>query len=853
MSDESDIPDFAAVGRPTGEIEVKISYRIIQLFSEGLYSSPNKAIEELVSNSFDAGAENVHVIISPDLTDSDATIAVVDDGEGMDGSGLQNHWIIGQSQKRQARSAGPGKRKPIGKFGIGKLATYVLANRLSHICKSKGRYYATSMDYGEIPETQGEAGTLEERVSLPLRELTENEAKAILAPWITGEKAGFQKLSLFSDSSKSWTVAIMSELKDMVQEIKPGRLKWVLSTAMPIRNDFNLFLTGEQIKSSKLRGKKIGAWQIGKDLKKLQKPASQDFEATIMRTSNPLLKYGLSHPQLGRVTGRIELYEDLLTQGKSADLGRSWGIFVYVRGRLVNADDPYFGISSNKLRHGTLSRFRLEINIDKLDDELRSSRETVRESSQLTTARNLMEAMFNFARRKHEEHTAAEAEGRRATKRVADTPARLTSAPLRSLIEGTLDGSHSPSLTRCPEGLTKKQRDDFLAELDSMIDSEEGPIKEIVHAALGQHVGIAVYDAQTRILQINSLHPFVAYFGDEFSDKDSSLPLELLATSEVLLEASMYEHGLKRTRIDVVMNQRDQLLRELARSVGRRNALMLSQDLQNASSNQDELEEEVIAAFDSLGFDTVPQSTKRRIGIAQAFGGGRQAKPYNVALSVNAKLKPGTQATYKSLLPSRIRKERDDGAPPCGHAIVVVVDFPRQGVDRTKIVNEEKESRTESGKTITYIHVTDFAKLVRLAPAKRIGLPELQKLFKECITPEECKEWVSSLEKSKPSTAPYREILETIYEEQKQMPGQDIEFSVVEVILRKQSNVVIEKSEIVSLCNALQRIVPEYVCATEDTVAIRSSPTRILAAFNATIKEYPEDVQSEKKMRTSKE
>lgn len=851
MSDESDIPDFAVTGSPTGEIEVKISYRIIQLFSEGLYSSPNKAIEELVSNSFDAGAENVHVIISPDLTDADATIAVIDDGEGMDGIGLQNHWIIGQSQKRRGRSAGPGKRKPIGKFGIGKLATYVLANRLSHVCKSNGKYYATSMDYGEIPDTQGEAGTLEEKVSLPLRELTEDEAKQILKPWITGEKEGFKKLNLFSKASKSWTVAIMSELKDMVQEIKLGRLKWVLSTAMPIRSDFNLFLTGEPIKSSKLKGKKIGTWQIGKDLKKPQKPASPDFEVTIKRTPEPSSKYGLSHPQLGRVTGRVELYEDLLTQGKSADLGRSWGIFVYVRGRLVNADDPYFGISSNKLRHGTLSRFRLEISIDKLDDELRSSRETVRESSQLTTARNLMEGMFNFARRKHEEHTAAEVEGRRATKRVADTPARLTSAPLRSLIHGTLDGSHAPSLTRCPEGLTQKQKDEFLTELDSTIDSEEGPIKEIVHAALGQHVGIAVFDAATKILEINSLHPFVAYFGDEFSDKDTSLPLELLATSEVLLEASMYEHGLKRSRIDVVMNQRDQLLRELARSVGRRNALMLSQDLQNASSNQDELEDEVIAAFDSLGFDTVPQSTKRRIGIAQAFVGGRQAKPYNVAISVNAKLKPGLQATYKSLQPGRVRKERDDGNPACGHAIIVVVDFPRQGVDRTKIVNEEKECRLESGKTATYIHITDFAKLVRLAPAKRIGLPELQKLFQECITPEECKAWVLSLEESKPSTAPYREILETIYEEQKQMPGQDIEFSVVEVILRKHSDVVIEKSEIVSLCNALQRIVPEYVCATEDTVAIRSSPTRILAAFNATIKEYPEDVKSARKTRKS--
>ena len=80
---------FETVGRQTDTIDVKISHRIIQLFSEGLYSSSNKAVEELVSNSFDAGAQNVHVILSPDLRDADATIVVLDDGEGMDVAGTE--------------------------------------------------------------------------------------------------------------------------------------------------------------------------------------------------------------------------------------------------------------------------------------------------------------------------------------------------------------------------------------------------------------------------------------------------------------------------------------------------------------------------------------------------------------------------------------------------------------------------------------------------------------------------------------------------------------------------------------------------------------------------------------------
>ena len=104
---------YTKIGKETDTIDVKIRHRIIQLFSEGLYSSPQKAIEELVSNAFDANAHNVHVILSPDLRDDNATIVVIDDGEGMDVDGLKQHWIIGKSSRR--KSTDVNERKPIGK------------------------------------------------------------------------------------------------------------------------------------------------------------------------------------------------------------------------------------------------------------------------------------------------------------------------------------------------------------------------------------------------------------------------------------------------------------------------------------------------------------------------------------------------------------------------------------------------------------------------------------------------------------------------------------------------------------------------------------------------------------------
>src|SRR6266508_1030910 len=142
-------PTYVQTGTETEKIDVRLSYRIVQLFSEGLYASPNKAIEELVANSFDAGALRVLVLHSANMHDQDATIAVIDDGEGMGIEGLKKHWLIGVSYKRALEKL-PKGRQQIGQFGIGKLATYVLADCLTHITKNKGKYYSTTMNYTSI-------------------------------------------------------------------------------------------------------------------------------------------------------------------------------------------------------------------------------------------------------------------------------------------------------------------------------------------------------------------------------------------------------------------------------------------------------------------------------------------------------------------------------------------------------------------------------------------------------------------------------------------------------------------------------------------------------------------------------
>ena len=133
------IRELATSGNEIEEIPVAISYDIIRLFSEGLYKSPHKAIEELVSNGYDAGANRVHVLL-PDPEDGSTTpspLWVVDDGHGMDVNGFHQLWRVADSAK--AVAAPSGGRLPIGQFGIGKLAAYVLAWHLIHSYEPRRR------------------------------------------------------------------------------------------------------------------------------------------------------------------------------------------------------------------------------------------------------------------------------------------------------------------------------------------------------------------------------------------------------------------------------------------------------------------------------------------------------------------------------------------------------------------------------------------------------------------------------------------------------------------------------------------------------------------------------------------
>ena len=824
------------VGNQTSTIQVRISYRIIQLFSEGLYASPNKAVEELVSNAFDAGASNTHVILSPDRTADDAFIAIIDDGSGMNAEDLQNHWLIGVSNKRDlASNQLPKGRKQIGKFGIGKLATFVLTQYLTHVCKRDGKFYAASMDYATIPDGEGGGIHTEKLVEIPLRELTEDEARQALEPFVNGTEAGYKAITLFGrEATDTWTVSLLSKLKPMATEIRKGRLGWVLRTAMPLRDDFTIYLDGERLRPSKSDTEPLKTWVIGKDLVELSKPAPVDLEVTTDSSRMKEHKFGLTHPTLGRVTGYAELYGDLLTTGKSSEWGRSHGFFVYVRGRLINEDQPLFGIP--QLRHGTFARLRVVAHVDGLDGELRSSRESLRSGPLVTIARQFLQGIFNQVRNWDQEYEETQGVDVRATGRIADTPGSLTRRPFLTLTQAVFDHTAAPEYTVINPNLLKHEQEELIDLLNSRAGSDEGLVLEATLSELGQDTGIAQLDLRAGTLTINTLHPFVVVHRDDHGmSKDT---LILVAMAEVLTEARLYELGLDTARVREIMRYRDDLFRHFARSTKRRGATAIAQALEDAASDKDRLETELVAAFDSLGFDAIHLGGKKKPdGRANARLSAQdgQERRYTVSLEAKSKEDITKTVTARAVDVSAVIQHRDDFK--CDHAIVIAPQFP-VGKD-TNLIKQAQANKESTGRTITYVRIHDLARLLRIAPFKCLGLDRLRDLFRSCISPDEASAWIDGITSETPiEHPPFKEVLETIWALQEKRGFEAVEYAAVATELHNSHEIVLKKEKVTDLCRAMSMMAPQVV-TTETTIELTQTPEQIIETFIAAVSSLP--------------
>ena len=570
--------DPAEIGNPTSEsVVLEIDYAIIRHFSEHLYGSPNRAVEELVANSYDALARNTYVYLPGQKTDG--RLIVWDDGRSMGIDELKSSWQIAKSPKNDGgqRMATDGqlRRKMIGKFGIGKLASYTLGGRITYYCRIDSDYFVVTIDYGEVHHGLGSGEQLDEileggeevatRYATPIRRLTKSEVRGHVEGLF---KAGSSLAIREALDKERWTIAVVDKLRDPL-DLSPGRVSWVLGNGMPLRPDFALYVDDLAVES-KLGAGATTEWTL--EQRELQRaveiswaeasrnqplsgqplmpgqliPADWDKSDLIDEDSadaeawNRVPDDVIIFPSLGPVRAKVRLFRKSLQRKKGDDRPRSHGFFVMVRGRLLNPEDDRLTLHDPSFAYFYRAQFVLDAS--RLDEDLLADRGRIRQGTERVAELAILQQALYRAARAELERQDLDATTAATTESLLPVESReLFREPLTALIANT-EGIEPGDFDL---GKPTVQRKDL---------SEAGPVSDLDPDGLG--------------FRVNNAHPFYRSVKDKAGSGRKAAEImrifDLFAVAERLLEGYLYDLGLPREQVEGIVDWRDRLFRTLA-------------------------------------------------------------------------------------------------------------------------------------------------------------------------------------------------------------------------------------------------------------------------------------------------
>lgn len=680
---------YLEVGTPVRDIDINVDHAIVKHFSEHLYSSPNKAIEELVSNGFDALATRCYVYVPGDHIEN--RVVVWDNGVSMGVEQIEAMWQIARSPKEalggdRIASAEGRQRAVIGKFGIGKLASYSVGERISHICRtSGGGYFAVSVDYRSFTpaeETVPDGGTDnfdesqndqiarrktddtyvggQENSSddvppqASVRRLTPSEAEeAVRAVLPAGDAADFML------DQEHWTLAIIDDLRGN-KPLYPARLSWILGNGMPLRPDFRVWVEDievhpklasnastiwaldekaicETLKTTWLEAKSGG--QVSGEINFAPEPLDPTgYEANEPNAGEPAVVF----PHIGRVTATVRLFEDSLPSQKNE--GRSHGFFLMVRGRLVNSDDDKLFLHDPSF--ATFYRSQFIIQANGIDAEVLADREGLRRDTEMTRELQVFQtALYRAARKAVTRNDEVKAS-------TAKPESRL---PVRSR-----------ELFRDPMAALFSRSD----EKPTSIDLDE---PRIDRKTLGESAPLSRLEGTTGHLQVNSTHPFYQAVEEQAGGGKKGAAVmrafDLFAVAERLTEGFLYGRGIPEDQVGDILEWRDRLFRSLALGYGR-NADDAILELRAASvGGSSRFEDAVAEVFKLMGFTAVRDgaSGEKDIVVVAPVGPGHRV------FIIEAKGSGGTVHNVTAAVASAAsHRDKVEGAT---HAIIVARDF----------------------------------------------------------------------------------------------------------------------------------------------------------------------------------
>lgn len=732
-------------GEEGADIPISVSFRIVKQFSEELYDNPRRAIEELVCNSYDAGATECHITTPSKEQDE---LKVLDNGESMDVEGLEWLWKVAESRKAEELGDDRVKngRKQIGKFGVGKLAAFALGSRLTHVATKNGVTRVISVHQNELKDVEDdEPFTVQKFDSSEAEDVFQHHFENIPNPWEKGWE--------------EWTLAVISDIPDANRgnDLRPWLLKQMIPSAVPSQSEFTTYLNDEPLDPveppadvdftvdvtsegfiDSLEDRLKRFWSSRKEIDK------QDVSEELYRVETEVFDSpgdsdeelaGIHVPRLGNVHGEARYYDEKLTTQKRAQRDYDeHGFRVFVRGRLVNKNDITFGLDN--LSHKTWIRFRSELEIPALDEDLRVQRDSTKDSLEVAIAKIVVRQTFNKVRQQAREEEEGEEEEDSLDMPFSD----------RLKLRSPWYGPHAIT------GLAE-ERDEPI-ELDDI---------DIRVTSLRSTDNAVEFDSEDASFLVNDSHPlfdtlerkggFTKHIEDAFS--------EILA-ARLLIHGYLRYNGADPDALAASRQIFDSVLRSAAGSLGEDELSYQLRELREAS--------EVGGTRFEVAFADILQN----IGLAAVQEGGpdthdgvvtipRTAEE-NRRISIEAKGSQGivdhNQLSFDNV--NRHRVEQD-----CHHAVVVAREFKTDGIGDKKsalLRNADGNINDGVGANVSFLPTEAIEAFLRLHYAQPFTYSELIDILTNEEHPDNVLDYVVDTWESKPDDQLTRRILTALHE-----------------------------------------------------------------------------------------
>lgn len=181
--------------------EMKFDLNTLEHLGVKLYTQYPPMIAELISNSWDADANNVKIHL---FDKEDKKIVVQDDGHSMNADELNSCFLtVGRNRRIQNESGkSRGGRCVLGKKGIGKLSMFGIAEEITVTTTQDGVRNSFSMDYSKMKRSGG----VYKPMPLIVRQKVSDPDGTIIELSKITRKSAFDPASLVKSLSKRFSI-----------------------------------------------------------------------------------------------------------------------------------------------------------------------------------------------------------------------------------------------------------------------------------------------------------------------------------------------------------------------------------------------------------------------------------------------------------------------------------------------------------------------------------------------------------------------------------------------------------------------------------------------------------------------